>query len=66
MNNQLLDNNTSLTVGLNDYIPAVHDSYFMQTPTNGPYTTAETIINYLEHTTTPINYTQVNSYFRFE
>ncbi len=50
LNNQLLSNSTSLTIGINDYIPAVYDTYFTQTPTIGPYTTAETIINYLEHT----------------
>ncbi len=66
LNNYLLDDATSLTIGLNDYIPAVYDIYFTQTPTYKPYTTAETIINYLEHTSSPIDYTAINSYFRFE
>ncbi len=65
-NNQILNNNTNLTIGLNDYIPAVYDNYFTQTPTYKPYTTAETIVNYLEHNSAPINYTQVNNYFRFQ
>lgn len=61
-----LSDNQTLTIGLNDYIPAVYDSYFTQTPTIKPYTTAETIINYLENNTAPINYSQVNNYFKFQ
>jgi 2',3'-cyclic-nucleotide 2'-phosphodiesterase (5'-nucleotidase family) len=65
-NNQILDDGHFLTIGLNDYIPAVYDTYFTQTPTFLPNTTAETLIKYLENTTAPINYTQVNSYFKFQ
>ena len=65
-NGQELNNNQTLTIGLNDYIPAVYDNYFTQTPTIKPYTTAETIINYLENNTAPINYSQVNNYFKFQ
>lgn len=65
-NGQNLNNNQTLTIGLNDYIPAVYDSYFQQTPTIKPFTTAETIINYLEHNSSPINYTQENKYFKFQ
>ncbi|MBI9042664.1 bifunctional UDP-sugar hydrolase/5'-nucleotidase [Lutibacter sp.] len=65
-NNQLLNDNISLTVGLNDYIPAVYDSYFTQTPTIKPYTTAEGLIAYLQNNTGAINYTQVNSYFQYQ
>lgn len=63
---QILNDNETLTIGLNDYIPAVYDTYFTKTPTILPNTTAETLINYLESTTTPINYTQINSYFKFQ
>lgn len=66
MNKQLLDDNTDLTVGVNDYIPAVYDMYFTQTPSNKPFTTAETIINYLSHQSDPIDYTAINSYFKFQ
>lgn len=65
-NNQLLNDNTTLTVGLNDYIPAVYDTYFTQTPTIKPYTTAEGLIEYLQNNTGAINYTQVNSYFQYQ
>ncbi|SNR37630.1 bifunctional metallophosphatase/5'-nucleotidase [Lutibacter flavus] len=65
-NQQELNDNISLTIGINDYIPAVYDQYFTQTPSYTSNTTAETIINYLENTTTPINYTQINNYFQFQ
>lgn len=65
-NGKELNNTIALKVGLNDYIPAVYDTYFTQTPTITPYTTAETIINYLENNAAPINYSQVNKYFKFQ
>ncbi len=65
-NHQVLNDTETLTVGLNDYIPAVYDTYFTKTPTFLPNTTAETLINYLESTSTPVNYTQVDSYFRYQ
>ena len=65
-NNQELSDSTTLTIGLNDYIPAVYDNYFTQTPTELPYTTAEGIINYLNNHSNPINYSQINRYFRYQ
>ncbi len=65
-NNEILNDNETLTIGLNDYIPAVYDNYFTKNPIFLPYTTAETLINYLENTTAPINYTTINSYFKYE
>ena len=64
--NEVLDNTTNLTIGINDYIPAVYDTFFTQTPSYKPYTTAEAIINYLENNTESINYTSYNNYFKFE
>ncbi|WP_457610633.1 bifunctional metallophosphatase/5'-nucleotidase [Lutibacter sp.] len=66
INNEILSDDTTLTIGLNDYIPAVYNNYFTQTPTYKTYTTAEGIINYLENNTTPINYTSYNNYFKFQ
>ncbi|AMC09813.1 hypothetical protein Lupro_00395 [Lutibacter profundi] len=65
-NQEILSDNFSLTIGLNDYIPAVYDSYFTQTPLYKTYTTAEGIIDYLKNNTSPINYTSYNNYFKFE
>ena len=64
--NQLLNNDTNISVGLNDYIPAVYDTYFTQTPTFLPNTTAETIINYLYNNSSPIDYTWCNGYFQYQ
>jgi len=64
--NQLLADNTRLVLGMNDYIPAVYDTYFTQAPTYTSYTTAERIINYLKNSTETVNYTEVDSYFKFE
>ena len=64
--NQLLNDNTNISVGLNDYIPAVYDTYFTQTPTFLPNTTAETIINYLYNNQSPIDYTSCSGYFKYQ
>jgi hypothetical protein len=66
LNHEILNDNSSLTIGLNDYIPAVYDHYFQQTPTIKPYTTAETILNYFEHHSESIDYTQSTNYFQFQ
>jgi hypothetical protein len=61
-----LADNTNLSIGINDYIPAVHDSYF---PTNGdiqPFTTAEAIIYYLVNINNQVNYPNCNHYFRYQ
>ncbi|WP_297087504.1 bifunctional UDP-sugar hydrolase/5'-nucleotidase [uncultured Draconibacterium sp.] len=60
-----LNDNEILRVGINDYIPAVHAPYF---PNNGEVqelTAAETIIKFLETTTSPVNYTSCSRYFRY-
>lgn len=62
----VLKDSENLIIGLNDYIPAVYDSYFTQEPTFKTYTTAEAIINYLESTSTSINYSEVNNFFQFQ
>ena len=66
-NGQVLQNNVSLTIGLNDYIPAVYDMYFPP-PSAGsiqPFTDAETIIIYLENDPGPVNYPDCNRYFKY-
>lgn len=62
---QVLDDNYNLTVGLNDYIPAVYDNLF---PPDGdilPLKDAETIIDWLKNNPQPINYPECNRYFRY-
>jgi len=65
-NNQELSDETTLTIGVNDYIPAIYDTYFTQNPIELPYTTAEGIINYLNNNSEPINYSQINRYFQYQ
>ncbi|MEN8248507.1 MAG: bifunctional UDP-sugar hydrolase/5'-nucleotidase [Bacteroidota bacterium] len=65
-NGNILEDNTNLTIGINDYIPAVHDAYF---PVNGdiqPFTTAEAIIYYLQTINDQVNYPEANCYFRYQ
>jgi 2',3'-cyclic-nucleotide 2'-phosphodiesterase (5'-nucleotidase family) len=64
-NGDVLSDNTSITIGVNDFIPAVNNSYFTSTATIKEFTTAETIINYLKKNSAPINYTGYNNYFKF-
>jgi hypothetical protein len=66
MNGTVLSDEAVLTLGTNDYIPAVYDSYF---PVNGdvqPLTAAETIIYYLENVNSDVNYPNCSRYFRYQ
>ena len=60
-----LSEDTVLRIGLNDYIPAVYNSYFTQTPEILEFTTAETIINYLNKNKNPIDFIGHSQYFSF-
>ena len=65
-NGNILTDNTILSLGINDYIPAVHETYF---PTNGniqPLTAAETIISYLVNVNSQVNYPNCDHYFRYQ
>ncbi|UII27139.1 bifunctional metallophosphatase/5'-nucleotidase [Fulvivirga maritima] len=66
-NGQVLPETDSLTVGINDYIPAVHDSYFPYNRADiKEFTTAEAIINYLENSADPLDYSGCNNYQRYQ
>ncbi len=65
LNNNLIPDDYVLTVGINDYIPAVNDLYF---PGNGvvqPLTAAETLIAYLTNTNRIVDYPDCDRYFRY-
>ena len=65
LNGRILLDETELTVGINDYVPAVHDDYF---PSNGeiqPLSSAESLIYYLENIDGVVNYPNCENYFRF-
>jgi len=66
LNNNIIPDNTILSIGTNDYIPAVYENYF---PLNGniqSLTAAETLISYLENNNSQVNYPSCSRYFRFE
>jgi len=66
LSGNILDDNTTLSLGINDYIPAVYDSYFPTNPTIQSYTTAEAIIHYLENTNNQVSYDDCYRYFRYQ
>ncbi|NOU59258.1 bifunctional metallophosphatase/5'-nucleotidase [Marinifilum caeruleilacunae] len=61
-----LEDEQILRVGLNDYIPAVHDTYFPETGTVQELTDAETIIEYLRNNNSPVDYPNAERYFRMK
>ncbi len=61
----ILKDNKILTVGLNDYIPAVYDNYFPSDGKIQPLTAAETLIYYLEHIDSEVDYPHCDRYFRY-
>ena len=66
LNDNIIPDSNVLTLGTNDYIPAVYDNYF---PTNGniqTLTAAETIISYLENVNSEVNYPSCVRFFRFQ
>jgi len=62
----ILPAETMLTLGVNDYIPAVHASHFTAEGVLQKMTTAETLIYYLEHVNSQVDYADCNRYFRFQ
>lgn len=64
--NNLLPDNTVLTLGTNDYIPAVYDNYFTQNANIQSLTAAETIISYLENINDQVNYPSCIRFFRYQ
>ncbi|MDU8887034.1 bifunctional UDP-sugar hydrolase/5'-nucleotidase [Yeosuana sp. MJ-SS3] len=66
INNSLLADNVVLTLGTNDYIPAVHDSYFTMAGDIQTLTAAETLIYYLENINSTVDYPSCSRYFRFQ
>ena len=65
LNDKILHDETVLTVGLNDYIPAVHERFFPHSGTIQPKTDAEAIIFYLKNINSEVDYVNCNRYFRF-
>lgn len=61
----IVNDNEEITIGINDYIPAVYDSYFpLEKATIQNLTTAESIINYLKEVNT-IDYDNCDRYYQY-
>ncbi len=61
-----LSDDTILSLGINDYIPAVFDDYFPSYGNTQPLTTAETMISYIQNVNSTVDYYYCNRYFRFD
>jgi len=61
-----MDDQTLLRIGINDYIPAVHDPYFPSTGQVQPLKAAEALMAFLENGDGQVNYQNCKRYFRFQ
>jgi len=62
-----IDDTETLTIGTNDYIPAVYDSYFsIEDADIRELTTAESIIEYLKTMKSTVDYNDCDRYFRYK
>jgi len=64
-NGNIIPDETILSIGVNDYIPAVHNSFFPSKGNVQPKTDAETVISYLQKIDYPVDYLNCNNYFKF-
>ncbi|MEQ9306058.1 MAG: bifunctional UDP-sugar hydrolase/5'-nucleotidase [Marinoscillum sp.] len=65
-NGQKLENQEVVTIGTNDYIPAVYDKHFpLEQAEILEITTAEALITYLESINSTMDYEGCSRYFRF-
>ncbi|WP_462282035.1 5'-nucleotidase C-terminal domain-containing protein, partial [Salinivirga cyanobacteriivorans] len=62
----LLNNNKVLTVGINDYVAAVHDNFFGNDGKFLDYTSSDAIIYYISNSTQAIDFTANHNYFRYD
>ena len=62
----LLNNNKVLTVGINDYVAAVHDKFFGNDGKFLDYTSSDAIIYYISNSTQAIDFTANHNYFRYD
>ena len=61
-----LPDDTILTLGMNDYIAAVHHSYFPENGVKQNQTDAESIISYLTNINNQVDYPNADRYFRMK
>ena len=61
-----LAENKILSIGINDYIPAVYENYFPMDGELQSFTTAEAIIYYLKNIHGEVNYPDCGRYFKYQ
>jgi len=61
-----LPDDTILTLGMNDYIAAVHHSFFPENGVKQSQTDAESIISYLTNINSQVDYPKSDRYFRMK
>jgi 5'-nucleotidase / UDP-sugar diphosphatase len=66
LNGNIIPDNNILSLGINDYIPAVHDIYFPTNVNIQSFTTAEAIIFYLVNINSDVSYPDCDHYFRYQ
>lgn len=66
LSGNILSDDTILSVGVIDYIPAVYDAYFPSSGNIQLLSDAETIISYLENINGQVNYPNSNNYFNYQ
>lgn len=66
LNGTIIPDTTVLSLGTNDYIPAVYENYFPLTGNVQSLTAAETLISYLETINSQVNYPICDHYFRYQ
>lgn len=62
----VLADNTPLTVGINDFIPAIFEDLFPESGVTSTATTAETIISFLEENDEKVDYPDCSRFFKYE
>lgn len=66
LSGDLLPDEQQMKLGMNDYIPAVHNGFFDNySPDIQEYTTAELMMHFLMNTDATIDYTGCTNYFRY-
>lgn len=61
-----ISDETIMTIGINDYLPALYEDYFpLEDAEIRTLTTAESIIQHLKNSQTPVDYEGCNHFFRF-
>lgn len=61
----LMDDSTTISVGLNDYIPAVYDDLFPEKSDVQNLSAAESIMSYIQNMNPEVNYPNCSNYFRY-